>query len=172
MNRYCLLIIAGFLSLAGGCSGRTFEDQSRVLNKELSGEVSDFLGGAELVKLTFDGVCRAKFERASVNGKGGYSINLFKVDGECVSPYVLTFENWFSSEFILKAVADLRSVTNRHYGSLNLHMVSLEKSASNGDVDIYEALFDSVDKTIRVSVIFFYDDFFRVKRISSGTITM
>lgn len=97
---------------------------------------------------------------------------MFKVDRECVSPYVLTFENSFPSEFILKAVDDLKSVTDRHYGSLNLHMVSMEKVTSNGEVDIYEALFDSVEKTIRVSVIFFYDDSFRVKKIASGTITM
>lgn len=85
---------------------------------------------------------------------------------------MLTFENSFPSEFILKAVDDLKSVTDRHYESLNLHMVSLEKTTTNVEIDFYEALFDSVDKTIRVSVIFFYDDSFRVKSISSGTITM
>lgn len=172
MNGYCLLIITGFLSLIGGCSCKSIEGKSRALDIELSGEVKDFLGGAEIVKLKFDGVCRAKLKQPSVKGEGGYSINLFKVDKECIPPYVLTFENSFPSEFILKAVDDLKSVTDLHYESLSLHMVSLEKITSNGEIDNYEALFDSVDKTIRVSVIFFYDDFFRVKRIASGTITM
>lgn len=71
MNGYWLLIIAGFLSLVGGCSCKSIEGKNRELNNELSGEVSDFLGGAELVKLKFDGVCRAKLEQPSVKDKGG-----------------------------------------------------------------------------------------------------